>query len=151
MYRRPPRSTRTVTLFPYTTLFRSDGDDGALHRRSGRLRAIGRLSAGFGVTVAVDGDRRFVFQTHISAIDTQPAVGPDADESTGAPDLRFVVNDRAGVERRQSRFDFAEPLIDVVRQLRSEEHTSELQSLMRISYAVFCLKKKTQPTSNTQL
>src|SRR3546814_5963425 len=161
MYRRPPRSTRTVTLFPYTTLFRSDGDDGALHRRSGRLRAIGRLSAGFGVTVAVDGDRRFVFQTHISAIDTQPAVGPDADESTGAPDLRFVVNDRAGVERRQSRFDFAEPLIDVVRQLigilifrlqlgvfdvervdRSEEHTSELQSLMRISYAVFCLKKK---------
>src|SRR3546814_2696538 len=117
MYRRPPRSTRTVTLFPYTTLFRSDGDDVALHLRRGRLRAIGRRSAGVGVTVAVDGDRRFVFQTHISAIDTQPAVGPDADESTGAPDLRFVVNDRAGVERRQSRFDFAEPLIDVVRQL----------------------------------
>src|SRR3546814_2107374 len=82
MIRRPPRSTRTDTLFPYTTLFRSPG--GAADGRS-----LPRLSGG---------PRRAL---HLS---------------------------RAGAARR---------LCD-----RSEEHTSELQSLMRISYAVFCLKKK---------
>src|SRR3546814_5125011 len=84
MIRRPPRSTRTDTLFPYTTLFRS----AAPPRRGlwpGRLRCI----AGF-----------------------RPRAGAD------------------------DRILVAHP-VD-----RSEEHTSELQSLMRISYAVFCLKKK---------
>src|SRR3546814_2516361 len=86
MIRRPPRATRTDTLFPYTTLFRSGmgkawRDRGALHRPG---------AAGDG---AGDGQRHR-FQT-----------------------------------------------------LRSEEHTSELQSLMRISYAVFCLKKKNPTTT----
>src|SRR3546814_14227424 len=83
MIRRPPRSTRTDTLFPYTTLFRS--------RCPARTESGGAISA-----QAVDDDRG----------DDQHERGGDA---------------RTG---------------------RSEEHTSELQSLMRISYAVFCLKKK---------
>src|SRR3546814_6604999 len=81
MIRRPPRSTRTDTLFPYTTLFRS--------RRAGGDRRAGRLSGGAG----------------------------------GLP-----ARTDAGRHRDDGN--------------RSEEHTSELQSLMRISYAVFCLKKK---------
>src|SRR3546814_3465622 len=89
MIRRPPRSTRTDTLFPYTTLFRSGMKVGVLGRRIGNARQVADavIEAG-GTAVAVEAD----------------------------------VADRT--------------------QLRSEEHTSELQSLMRISYAVFCLKKK---------
>src|SRR3546814_8819305 len=90
MIRRPPRSTRTDTLFPYTTLFRSD----------------------------------------------QPA-----------DDL-----DVGGVDRaRRARAVTVQSLAAVQDTVadRSEEHTSELQSLMRISYAVFCLKKKTTYTNTT--
>src|SRR3546814_12592050 len=94
MIRRPPRSTRTDTLFPYTTLFRSHGDPGlpdggaCCMLRCGSLRAPGTKAWG-------------AFASMKNAI------------------LK---------ERRPGE--------------RSEEHTSELQSLMRISYAVFCLKKK---------
>src|SRR3546814_1059010 len=90
MIRRPPRSTRTDTLFPYTTLFRSPG-----RRRS---------SAGAG----------------------RPAPGGDAARPGGRDPGGAVVP------------------------RRSEEHTSELQSLMRISYAVFCLKKKKEAKGNYQ-
>src|SRR3546814_1937237 len=97
MIRRPPRSTRTYTLFPYTSLFRS------CHAQCGR-GAVRRPAIGTG-EMGADGDR--------------------AD--------------------RDARYDpvLAGPAQDPLRQDRSEEHTSELQSLMRISYAVFCLKKKT--------
>src|SRR3546814_2292005 len=87
MIRRPPRSTRTDTLFPYTTLFRS---------------AEKRADIG----------------------------GDEARESEGVGDP-FVEGDLADI-------------IAIIDRRRSEEHTSELQSLMRISYAVFCLKKKTK-------
>src|SRR3546814_9110625 len=91
MIRRQPRSTRTATLFPYTTLFRSPGADLA-HAR----------------TLAV-ADRH------------QPQIGERLHRlaDRGPPDA-------------ETRGD------------RSEEHTSELQSLMRLSYAVFCLNKKTK-------
>src|SRR3546814_4697085 len=79
MIRRPPRSTRTDTLFPYTTLFRSHR-----HRYTGR---------------------------------------------GAAQDFRTLLHDQGRRQGHRAR-------------ARSEEHTSELQSLMRISYAVFCLKKK---------
>src|SRR3546814_8223837 len=82
MILRPPRSTRTDTLFPYTTLF-----------RSGRCRLVGERA----------------FQQRRDVLDIEPA--------------RTWVGGNHAVQR-------------------SEEHTSELQSLMRISYAVFCLKKK---------
>src|SRR3546814_8990738 len=114
MIRRPPRSTRTDTLFPYTTLFRSD-DDAAL-----RLRPRGR----FFLSAAAEERARLV--------------GARLD---GAGALQIEHQPDAGHARHGG---------DDGRQLeRSEEHTSELQSLMRISYAVFCLKKKNNK-QNTQ-
>src|SRR3546814_3096794 len=100
MIRRPPRSTRTDTLFPYTTLFRSHGERGV---------ALARL------------------QNEGVADDGRDRAHPQRDH-------------RGEVERRDARADPD----------RSEEHTSELQSLMRISYAVFCLKKKIQQQTHTQ-
>src|SRR3546814_1425223 len=86
MIRRPPRSTRTDTLFPYTTLFRSSVEQ--FDRRTG--------------------------------------------SSTQGLEERSTISQSERVSGRHDR----------QAQIRSEEHTSELQSLMRISYAVFCLKKK---------
>src|SRR3546814_10868737 len=95
MIRRPPRSTRTDTLFPYTTLFRSPPSQ---TRRPHEVLHLPRQ---------------------------HPL------------DQRTL--------RRRDRL-----LPDVSIRVRSEEHTSELQSLMRISYAVFCLKKKKQNTTPHQ-
>src|SRR3546814_4551582 len=100
MIRRPPRSTRTDTLFPYTTLFRSQGVE--------VVEGLVELGQQF---------------AHVR--------GGVADHAGGA---RQQQRHRAA-RRRQHR-------------ARSEEHTSELQSLMRISYAVFCLKKKTKQNNN---
>src|SRR3546814_2029452 len=102
MIRRPPRSTRTDTLFPYTTLFRSKG---------GGTNATGFL-AGLAVGAA-------------KAAETPPGE-PEGDGRAGDVDDRGIARGSDG------------------NQVRSEEHTSELQSLMRISYAVFCLKNKKQ-------
>src|SRR3546814_2144445 len=96
MIRRPPRSTRTDTLFPDTTLFRS---------ADAELTADDRLHAG-----VASGKREFESAEEITAV--------------GDGDRRHAV---LGTELYE----------------RSEEHTSELQSLMRISYAVFCWTKKT--------
>src|SRR3546814_1162342 len=93
MIRRPPRSTRTDTLFPYTTLFRS----------------------GFALNELLCG----------KCSRAQQACPPHC--------IMLVPRPKAGLSER--------------RKPRSEEHTSELQSLMRISYAVFCLKKKTPTIS----
>src|SRR3546814_6961141 len=100
MIRRPPRTTRTDTLFPYTTLFRSGLADQQVLDIDAELGGIGRVERVLGV-----------------------------DESAGAAGL-LALGD--GLQR-------------------SEEHTSELQSLMRISYAVFCLKKKKMNTSPLHL
>src|SRR3546814_4763117 len=109
MIRRPPRSTRTDTLFPYTTLFRS-----RVHRRPARQRQYLGPALGGGRPAAVG---------RPGAAAIAPA-GPAGDPGgLGAPG-------NPGRGRRQGGPG------------RSEEHTSELQSLMRISYAVFCLKKK---------
>src|SRR3546814_3238088 len=98
MIRRPPRSTRTDTLFPYTTLFRSDVI-GSLRTFAGLDRLV--LGGGDGSGMTVSGGKYLTDNVYL--------------ELTGGG--------REGPSR-------------------SEEHTSELQSLMRISYAVFCLKKK---------
>src|SRR3546814_3190042 len=102
MIRRPPRSTRTDTLFPYTTLFRSD-----LHRLLERLAGV---------------DEHVVACFHASVV-----------ERARHDDAAVAAIAAAHGGHR-----------------RSEEHTSELQSLMRISYAVFCLKKKTNNTEPAQ-
>src|SRR3546814_5862605 len=111
MIRRPPRSTRTDTLFPYTTLFRS-----AARQAGARLlrpRLCPRL-------------RTQPRRGHRSRAPRRPR---------DRPDVPWRLREAADG--------------DATRGLRSEEHTSELQSLMRISYAVFCLKKKkTKETKN---
>src|SRR3546814_4209557 len=104
MIRRPPRSTRTDTLFPYTTLFRSPGIS---ERQRGRGRWLACQS--------------------VPGSDCTIKVSLNADGAAPVrPAVRFLA------------FEGSRPLTAD----RSEEHTSELQSLMRISYAVFCLKKK---------
>src|SRR3546814_6182522 len=111
MIRRPPRSTRTDTLFPYTTLFRSGaagsvaGDGAILSPMPGKIIAVD-VSAGDAVT---KGQRLLT------------------------------------LEAMKMEHTLTAPFDGIV---RSEEHTSELQSLMRISYAVFCLKKKTKEPDN---
>src|SRR3546814_4648264 len=94
MIRRPPRSTRTDTLFPYTTLFRSIADV--------RMHRIGEV-------------------------------------------------DHRGIARQGDQVTLRREAEDLVLEHRSEEHTSELQSLMRISYAVFCLKKTNKHKTKTTL
>src|SRR3546814_1034278 len=109
MIRRPPRSTRTDTLFPYTTLFRS----------------------------------------HVNYCDSAYEAMIDAD----AVLILTEWNEFRALDLARMRQLLRQPVIVDLRNIyapqdmaaaRSEEHTSELQSLMRISYAVFCLKKKTQ-------
>src|SRR3546814_9730522 len=106
MIRRPPRTTRTDTLFPYTTLFRS-----ILERQT---------------AVLLEKDKPWTAE-RMPAVDDR-------------------IRNRLGqLSRRLGDADW----LDGGFSARSEEHTSELQSLMRISYAVFCLKKKN--TTNMQI
>src|SRR3546814_6582775 len=140
MIRRPPISTRTYTLFPYPTLFRS----GRLGRRRHDVE-IARISRQI-VSRALDleEDRGLDAGKLASAWNLELVVVPVALE------LHFLLEPVAGHiglhlldHRLHGR---ADRLL-----IRSEEHTSELQSLMRISYAVFCLKKKkNQTTTNTE-
>src|SRR3546814_3750198 len=106
MIRRPPRSTRTDTLFPYTTLFRS-------------TKAMLRIA------ILIDGgsdkDQYLIVRRWLS--------------------LMLLFGAMVGLLAQEVAFASA----------RSEEHTSELQSLMRISYAVFCLKKKNKKQYNINL
>src|SRR3546814_7342256 len=101
MIRRPPRSTRTDTLFPYTTLFRSEPEDYAEILDDAGLKVQARAPM--------------------------------------TPIVKLIFG--AGHDKAR--------LTEYAAALRSEEHTSELQSLMRISYAVFCLKKKKNKQKTT--
>src|SRR3546814_3923195 len=98
MIRRPPRSTRTDTLFPYTTLFRSSSS---------------------------------------------------YDRTSAPPSVRSGQSARAPSGSKRSFLPWTRRGSRPARSTRSEEHTSELQSLMRISYAVFCLKKKNTQINHT--
>src|SRR3546814_4237572 len=108
MIRRPPRSTRTDTLFPYTTLFRS------------LIESVTALKKRTGIVV---------MSCHWGILEHPSAIAEYQREAA-----RALID--AGVDLILSQGP------------RSEEHTSELQSLMRISYAVFCLKKKKHYTKN---
>src|SRR3546814_6128211 len=136
MIRRPPRSTRTDTLFPYTTLFRSPPAlDWRLPKAAPTLRSAMRRHR---ATPATTGS--------IAGTCTRPYYSdrPIAINERGRIDMVKLLND-AATERTHET-----PVRDVVaRPARSEEHTSELQSLIRISYAVFCLKKHTNKTPTT--
>src|SRR3546814_11697156 len=123
MLRRPPRSTRTDTLFPYTTLVRSDAaGDGLAYPEwvADRDHEVAHAQCTrIGQRDLVQVLRRDLHHRHVG-------VGVGADE---------FGTERAAVA--EGHRDLVGALDHVV---RSEEHTSELQSLMRISYAVFCLK-----------
>src|SRR3546814_7988747 len=129
MKRRPPRSTRTDTLFPYTTLFRSDGvrEDAAVRGDPVGIAAGGfeALDAGVDGAVAVEQVRRE--QLGLPAL----ALHPDADVG-GRIGVEHALD--AVFERANVAASFAD-MIDRELDMRSEEHTSELKSLMRISYA----------------
>src|SRR3546814_9938263 len=104
MIRRPPRSTRTDTLFPYTTLFRSE------------------------ICAATEASERSLRSCCV--------------ENFGMGPVQYLWLRRMHLVRRA--------LLMATPEMRSEEHTSELQSLMRISYAVFCLKKKNTESAQKQ-
>src|SRR3546814_7641069 len=111
MIRRPPRSTRTDTLFPYTTLFRSPWQ-GKTGLQLQPRQALGRLPGRYGRWRQYRG-------THLRE---KPPQATPRTQRYGTPPCK-----------------------------RSEEHTSELQSLMRTSYAVFCLQKKNTTTKKNKL
>src|SRR3546814_2136253 len=123
MIRRPPRSTRIDTLFPYTTLFRSTFDISILEIGDGVFEV--RSTNGDTFLGGEDFDLRLVdyFATEF--------------KKEQGIDLR---SDRLALQRLKEAAEKAK--IELSSSTRSEAHTSELQSLMRISYAVFCLKKK---------
>src|SRR3546814_1402318 len=126
MIRRPPRSTRTDTLFPYTTLFRSD-----INRTKPLIRLIlNQVGRRLTEDLQAKGNRHRL----LLMLDEFPALGRlDFFESA----LAFM----AGYGLKA--FLIAQSLNQIEKAYgRSEEHTSELKSLMRNSYAVFCLKKK---------
>src|SRR3546814_1100746 len=117
MKRRPPRSTRTDTLFPYTTLFRSfvniglvpdGGSSWLLPRLTGVPRALQMMMLGEKIGAEQAADWGMIYKC--------------------VEDTDLMAEAQAIAKRLANR---------------SEEHTSELQSLMRISYSVFCFKKKT--------
>src|SRR3546814_8481283 len=133
MIRRPPRSTRTDTLFPYTTLFRSDQQHLGLRQRPQDLvhEVIGAIGC-IGDAVAV--------QIEAGVVAPVVAAPPCAPlHVTGADVLHLGAIADEGVAGNAIALG-AGGEVDADRATRSEEHTSELQSLMRISYAVFCLK-----------
>src|SRR3546814_2598289 len=126
MLRQPPRSTRTDTLFPSTTLFRSPA-----HRRY-LCECVSAVGHGRRRRLPLGSVRRRRRLSHDAAVDLHWGGAGGGGGDRGEPDRRLLGVRRAGAL--------------AARQRRSEEHTSELQSLMRISYAVFCLKKKNHTT-----
>src|SRR3546814_9177929 len=123
MIRRPPRATRTDTRFPYTTLFRSDLGDRVVD-----ILFLGRAHTASDLVVRVP-DQKLVFMSEVFM-------------NRVFPPMRSAFP-KEWEDALQRALDLkAHRYIP-----RSEEHTSELQSLMRISYAVFCLKNK-KNTSN---
>src|SRR3546814_10287457 len=137
MIRRPPRSTRTDTLFPYTTLFRSRSSS----LRPGRAWADGSInSCGVGVSVAARGLGGKLWPSGgVNGVRLPQAESVRAANRT--EHLRIALSSHSEFGPRG-----LDPFIDAVgggaAVARSEEHTSELQSLMHISYAVFCLQQK---------
>src|SRR3546814_3027952 len=119
MIRRPPRSKRTDTLFPYTPLFRSAWRRAFHRRRRSRCRRAPGPATG-------------------RAPRRRRGRCPWGDDACFAGEAGFVGAHLGATRERRGATGVRG---------RSEEHTSELQSLMRISYAVFCVKKKNTPTT----
>src|SRR3546814_2354511 len=149
MIQRPPRATRTYNLIPYTTLFRSPVTDS--------------LGGEEGIEVAVERIGRDAWAVVAQAEDHAPLRSAHGElepwRGLRLPQLFLRGVERVGHQVQDhvlqahvagAHGEAAVGLVDADRRTgaRSEEHTSELQSLMRISYAVFCLKKKTSNNSH---
>src|SRR3546814_1482002 len=119
MIRRPPRSTRTATLFPYTPLFRARAGDGWAFVYVRMLNADGSVIDYAGTPLADAAKQGYVSPDYVALLQQADGEWQLRADAIGPTDMVW---------------------------LRSEEHTSELQSLMRNSYAVFCLKKKKKYT-----
>src|SRR3546814_1045816 len=136
MIRRPPRSTSTDTRFPYTTLFRSS--TGELIWSKELFRLYGRSPA-----AGVPTREEWASLVHPEDHRDCPWIFPDRLFRTGILTTEFRVRSEDGfrtVSCRGSSFLGDGGMQRMIGMERSEEHTSELQSLMRLSYAVFCLK-----------
>src|SRR3546814_4774661 len=142
MTRLPPRSTRTCTLIPVPTLFRSAGDADV---RNQRLPNVGATRHEVQHLTRHTGLEQ---QTHGTCGDQRCLWCRLGDDGVTRKQRRTDLADEDR-QREVPRTDAREYATADELQFRSEEHTSELQSLMRISYAVFCLKKKKkQPNEN---
>src|SRR3546814_1373383 len=158
MIRRPPRSTRTDTLFPYTTLFRSEREWAAVGWPAHRHRWAANRS-----DPAADWPERPDAPRH-----TGRQTGLYFRQRAAEPALPGCSAGRTGLHRAASRYRSGRWMVVIwdrrfhragcaircdargsagMGRLRSEEHTSELQSLMRTSYAFFCLNKKNTLTN----
>src|SRR3546814_4456000 len=146
MVRRPPRATRTDTLFPSTTLFRALLD---------LLTAVAKDAEPLGYSHAANGRFKggYITRSHGRPADGIHAVQLELTQRTYMdedPPFGFRDDLAAGIRPVLSGLVHAMLAWAEVELHRSEEHTSELQSLMRISYAVFCLKKTNTPICTSQ-
>src|SRR3546814_1643021 len=141
MIRRPPRSTRTDTLFPYTTLFRSLQYNGAAGWHNLDVSATG--TANLKCYNQDDSTERFVFEAHCHKLPEGATVSMGVQGLKGAVEEKITGNYQVIRMETELPAKFAGELTVKFGKLRSEEHTSELQSIMRTSYAVFCLNNKT--------
>src|SRR3546814_668903 len=158
MIRLPPRSTRTDTLFPYTTLFRSNvtqvieqelnGVEDLLYMAS-TSNSNGSASITVTFESGTDIDKaQMDVQNQLTLVEQRL---PEEVRRQGIPVrqanagflMLIAVGSKSGQTAQLELGNFANArILDELRRVRSEEHTSELQSLMRTSYAVFCLKQK---------
>src|SRR3546814_6593161 len=132
MIRRPPRSTRTATLFPYTTLFRSCSCSSTSCKRTRAAQPR---------TLFPPLEGKALLRCPPDPMRRDPA---HVDRQGHQQDQRDRQRDALG-QRVHGALGLAlvdQHVVQASAEVRSEEHTSELQSLMRISYAVFCLNKK---------
>src|SRR3546814_9080976 len=149
MLRRPPRSTRTDTLFPYTTLFRSALLFVEVHHRLLQTFAIVRIT----LADVLDLRPEDFHPRHRAVLRLRKLVEQQLDRDRQQHDRPAPVAGQfvEGLQHPEDRLGDRRQNAVIERQVeRSEEHTSELQSLMRITYAVFCLKKKKTKQKTTE-
>src|SRR3546814_7273528 len=152
MIRRPPRSTLTDTLFPYTTLFRSVGGYDLYEKQialretekqyeaaATAYRSLVAVASGYGENILIEHIQVSIAKLETERSELLKSIRDLVDSSESSEDQDELKRMRASALR-----DYTKARRQVA---RSEEHTSELQSLMRISYAVFCLKKQNKSTT----
>src|SRR3546814_3622544 len=155
MIRRPPRSTRTDTLFPYTTLFRSE-ETPHWFEWDNKSKSYYVTDVAYRETniELKAGTSELSLAAYLAEADIHADLDPGASQVTVAPwsfshvnphvfsRIRLAIEKGTCLMLEYRSMRTPEPHKRTVEPHRSEEHTSELQSLMRISYAVFCLKQK---------